>query len=91
MLKKADLVNIMADKVGLTKKQASEALEAFLGAVEGALSNGEEVMITRFGKFMVRNRAARKGINPQTKEPITLPATKVAAFKAGKALKDAVK
>jgi DNA-binding protein HU-beta len=91
MLKKADLVNIMADEVGLTKKQAAEALEAFLSAVEKSLANGEEVLITKFGKFEVRERAARKGINPQTKEPITLPATKVAAFKAGKALKDAVK
>lgn len=91
MLKKSDLVAMMADKVGLTKKEASQALEAFLEAVETSLAKGEEVMITRFGKFMVRERAARKGINPQTKEPITLPATKVAAFKAGKALKDAVK
>lgn len=90
-MKKADLVNVMADKAGLTKKQAGEALEALLGAIEGSLRMGEEVMITRFGKFMVRHRAARKGINPQTKQPIMLPATKVAAFKAGKALKDAVK
>jgi DNA-binding protein HU-beta len=91
MVKKADLVNVMADKAGLTKKQAGEALEAFLAAVEGSLARGEEVMITRFGKFTVRHRAARKGINPQTKQPITLAATNVAAFKAGKALKDAVK
>lgn len=90
-MKKQDLVNVMADKAGLTKKQAGEALEALLGAIESSLAMGEEVMITRFGKFMVRHRAARKGINPQTKQPITLPATKVAAFKAGKALKDAVK
>jgi len=91
MLKKVDLVNVMAEKAGLTKKQAGEALEAFLSAVEGSLAKGEDVLITRFGKFVVRHRAARKGINPQTKEAIQLPATKVAAFKAGKALKDAVK
>lgn len=91
MMKKTDLVNVMAAEAGLTKKQAGEALEAFLSAVEGSLAKGEDVMITRFGKFTVRHRAARKGINPQTKEPMTLAATNVAAFKAGKALKDAVK
>ena len=91
MLKKVDLVNVMAEKAGLTKKQAGEALEALLSAVAGSLAKGEDVLISRFGKFTVRNRAARRGINPQTKQPMTLAATKVAAFKALKDLKDSVK
>ena len=90
MLKK-DLIQMVADQVGLTKKQAGEAVEAMLEAVTGALSKGDSVLLTGFGRFEVRHRAARTGINPQTKEKIQLPATKVPAFKAGKALKDAVK
>lgn len=90
MLKK-DLQEVIAAKVGLTKKQAGEALEATLEAVTTALSKGDRVLLTGFGSFEVRQRAARTGINPQTKEKIKLPATKVPAFKAGKALKDAVK
>lgn len=88
---KRDLQEVVANKVGLTKKQAGEALEAMLEAVTSALAKGDRVLLTGFGSFEVRQRAARTGINPQTKERIQLPATKVPAFKAGKALKDAVK
>jgi len=90
MLKK-DLVEVVAEKTGLTKRAASEAVEAMLGAITGALRSGDSVLLTGFGKFEVRNRAARTGINPKTMAKITLPATKVPAFKAGKALKLAVK
>jgi DNA-binding protein HU-beta len=88
---KRDLQQVVADKVGLTKKQAGEAVEAVLEAITDALSKGDSVLLTGFGRFEVRQRAARVGINPQTKEKINLPATKVPAFKAGKGLKEAVK
>lgn len=90
MLKK-DLVKAVSDKTGLKLKESREALEALLEIVTSALSKGDYVLLTGFGKFEVRDRAARAGINPQTLEKIQLPATKVAAFKAGKALKEAVK
>jgi len=87
---KNDLVNKIA-AVGLTKKQAGEALEAVLEAISDSLKSGEPVLLTGFGKFEVRTRAARTGINPKTLAKIQLPATKVPAFKAGKALRAAVK
>ena len=90
MLKK-DLVEVVADKTGLTKRAAAEAVDTMLDAISDALSSGDDVLLTGFGKFEVRNRAARTGINPKTMERIQLPATKVPAFKAGKALKAAVK
>lgn len=90
MLKK-DLIEAVAEQTGLTKRAASDAVEAMLDAVTGALKSGDSVLITGFGKFEVRQRAARTGINPKTLEKIQLPATKVPAFKAGKALKMAVK
>ncbi|MBN1619008.1 HU family DNA-binding protein [Candidatus Dojkabacteria bacterium] len=90
MLKK-DLIESVAQKTGLTKKAANDAVEAVLSTVADALSKGDAVLLTGFGKFEVRERAARAGINPKTMEKITLPATKVPAFKAGKALKMAVK
>ncbi len=89
MLKK-DLIDKIA-AVGLTKKQAGEALEAVLEAVSDSLKSGEPVLLTGFGKFEVRTRAARTGINPKTLAKIKLPATKVPAFKPGKALKAVVK
>ena len=89
MLKK-DLVNKIAS-VGLTKKQAAAALDATLEAIADSLKSGEPVLLTGFGKFEVRTRAARTGINPKTLAKIKLPATKVPAFKAGKALRAVVK
>lgn len=89
MLKK-DLVDKIAS-TGLTKRQAGDALDAVLEAVSGSLKNGEAVLLTGFGKFEVRTRAARTGINPKTLAKIKLPETKVPAFKPGKALKAAVK
>jgi DNA-binding protein HU-beta len=88
---KRDVIEEVAARTGLTKKASGDAVEAFLGVVTDALRKGDEVLLTGFGKFMVRERAARAGINPQTMERIMLPATKVPAFKAGKGLKTAVK
>ena len=90
MLKK-DLVERIADVTGITKKQARAALDAVLDSVAESLQDGEPVLLTGFGKFEVRTRSARKGINPKTMEEIMLPETKVPAFKAGKTFKTAVK
>ncbi|MBP5204642.1 HU family DNA-binding protein [bacterium] len=89
MLKK-DLIEKIA-ATGITKKQASLALDATLDAIADSLKDGDPVLLTGFGKFEVRTRAARTGINPKTLEKIKLPSSKVPAFKAGKALKAMVK
>lgn len=90
-MNKFDLVNMLASKTGMTKKGASEALDSVLNAIVDALKKGDKVTVTGFGTFEVRQRKARPGRNPQTGASITIPARKVAAFRAGKALKDAVK
>jgi len=87
---KADLVNAMAEKAGLSKTDAEGALKAFAEAVTEALKAGEKVALVGFGTFSVGDRAARTGQNPQTGEKIQIPAAKVPKFKAGKALKDSV-
>jgi Bacterial DNA-binding protein. len=87
---KADLVTKIAEKSELTKKNAEKALNAFVDAVQEALKQGDKVQLVGFGTFEVRERAERKGRNPQTKEEITIPASKAPVFKAGKALKDLV-
>ena len=87
---KADLVNAMAEKAGLSKTDAEAALKAFSDAVTEALQKGEKVALVGFGTFSVGERAARTGQNPQTGEKIQIAAAKVPKFKAGKALKDAV-
>lgn len=86
-----DIVEAVAAAAGLTKKQAGLAVSAMLDTVTKSLKSGEAVLLTGFGKFEVRTRAARVGINPKTLAKINLPASKVPAFKAGKALKMAVK
>jgi len=90
-MNKAELVDMLASKTGMTKKAASDALDTILDAVVSALKSGDKVTITGFGTFEVRQRKARTGRNPQTGESITIPARRVAAFRAGKGLKDAVK
>ena len=87
---KAELVTAIANKTDLTKKNSDAALAAVLESITEALENGERVVLVGFGTFEVRARAARTGINPQTKKKIKIPAAKVPAFKAGRALKDAV-
>ena len=91
MANKADLIDGVASKTGLTKKDATSAVEALFDVVTETLADGERVQVIGFGSFEVRDRAARKGRNPQTGEEIQIAATKVPAFKAGKGLKDAVK
>ena len=87
---KTDLVNAIAEKAGFSKKDAEKALNAVIGSVTDALVNGEKVQHVCFGTFEVSDRKAKEAINPSTKEKIMVPAKKAPAFKAGKALKDAV-
>ena len=89
-MKKKELVAAIAEKTGLTIKDSTAALAAFISTVEEQLKAGESVQLPGFGTFEVRERAERKALNPRTKETITVPATKVPAFKAGKALKDII-
>ena len=90
-MNKGELISAVAEKAGLSKKAAEAAVNAFFESVEGALKKGDKVSLIGFGNFEVKERAAREGINPLTKEKIKIAASKVPAFKAGKALKDAVK
>lgn len=87
---KADLIAAVAAEAGLTKKDADKAVSAFIGAVTESLKKGGKVQLVGFGTFEVKARAARKGVNPRTKQAITIAASKAPVFKAGKALKDAV-
>jgi len=87
-MNKADLVSMIAAKSNLTKKDSESALNAFIDTVQGALKNGEKIQLVGFGTFEVRNRNARNGINPKTKQSIKIPASKAPVFKAGKALKE---
>lgn len=89
-MNKTDLINSIASKSGLNKKNSEAALNAFIGSVEEALKGGDKVVLVGFGTFEVRERAERKGRNPQTKKEITIPASKAPVFKAGKGLKDTV-
>ncbi|PKM81427.1 MAG: integration host factor subunit alpha [Firmicutes bacterium HGW-Firmicutes-14] len=89
-MNKQELVASVAEKAGLTKKDSEKAVNAVFQSVEEALAKGDKVQLVGFGTFEVRDRAARKGRNPQTGVEIEIAAAKVPAFKAGKALKDAV-
>ena len=90
-MNKTELVAAVAAKADLSKKDADKAVSAVFDAMKDALADGDKVAIVGFGTFSVKARAAREGINPLTKAPIKIAATKVPAFKAGQALKDAVK
>jgi DNA-binding protein HU-beta len=90
-LNQAELVSAVAAKAGLQKKDADRAVDAVCEAVEEALVAGDKVMIAGFGSFEVRDRAARAGRNPQTGEEISIAAAKVPVFRAGKALREAVR
>ena len=87
---KTELISVVAEKTGFSKKDADKAVAAVLDSISEALAGGEKIQLVGFGTFEVRDRAAREGKNPATGETITIAATKVPAFKAGKALKDAV-
>lgn len=88
---KGELVDMIAKKSELSKKDATSALNAILSAIEEALKNGDSVRLIPFGSFEVRLRKGRTGRNPRTNQEIQIPERKVPAFKPGKALKDAVK
>ena len=90
MTKKSDIIEAVASKAGLTRADATSAVDAVFDTISGSLGRGDSVAIAGFGTFEVRERAARTGRNPRTGEEIQIPAAKNPAFKAGKALKDAV-
>ena len=89
-MNKSELIAKMAEKSGLTKKDNETVLKAFIERVEEALEGGEKVQLVGFGTFETRERAARVGRNPRTKEEIQIPASKVPVFKVGKEFKDIV-
>lgn len=89
-MNKAELISNVAEKAEFTKKDAEKAVSAVLDAIGEALSRGDKVQLVGFGTFEIRERAARKGRNPQTGEEINIAAANVPVFKAGKALRDAV-
>ena len=89
-MNKTELTDVVADATDLTKADAARAVDSVLGTITSTLAKGEQVGIVGFGTFLVRDRAARTGRNPQTGAEIQIAAAKVPAFKPGKALKDAV-
>lgn len=89
-MNKTELVAAMAEKAELSKKDAESALKAFIDVVSDELTKGGKVQLVGFGTFEVAERAAREGINPLTKKPMSIPASKAPKFKAGRGLKDAV-
>ncbi|HAF18038.1 MAG TPA: integration host factor subunit alpha [Peptococcaceae bacterium] len=89
-MNKAELISAVAEKSELTKKDAEKAVNSMISVITEALAKGERVQLVGFGTFEVRERAARTGRNPQTGEEIQIAASRVPAFRAGKALKDSV-
>ena len=89
-MNKAELINAVAEKTGLSKKDSEATITAALEVITEALSQSEKVQLVGFGSFEVKSRAARIGRNPRTKQQIEIPASKTPVFKAGKALKDTV-
>jgi DNA-binding protein HU-beta len=87
---KSDLVDVVAGKGKISKAAATEAVDALIDAIAGVLKKGDKVTLVGFGTFDVAKRAAREGVNPQTRQKIKIKASKAPRFKAGKALKDAV-
>ena len=85
---KTELIEEIAQRTDSSKGEAQRYVESFEEVVAGALRSGEEIQITGFGKFYVREQKAREGVNPQTKEKMHIPASKVPAFSAGKGLKE---
>lgn|SRR5690606_11204907 len=87
---KADLVDMVAEETGLSKKSVKETMDALLESMSTSIAKGSKVTLTGFGTFEVRKRKARTGVKPGTTEKIKIPASKYPAFKAGKSLKDQV-
>lgn len=90
-MNKSELVKDVAERADLSRKDATDAVDAVFSAITEALSKNEKVQLVGFGSFEVRSRAERKGRNPQTGEEIKIPATLIPAFRPGKTLKDAIK
>ena len=89
-MNKTDLIGVVAEKAGLSKKDSEKAVNSVIDSIVEALKDGEKVTLVGFGAFETKSRAARLGRNPQTREEIRIPATRVPVFKAGKALKDII-
>lgn len=89
-MNKGDIVSAIATKAGFTIKDADEAYKAFVEAITESLKNGEDVALAGFGTFKVKKKGARQGINPQTKQPITIPASVVPSFHFGKSFRDSI-
>jgi len=89
-MNKAELVEEVAKKVGLTKKDVNNVVDAMTSAITDALAKGEKVTLVGFGTFLVQRRKARQGVNPQTREKINIPSKDVPKFRPGSALKEAV-
>ncbi len=91
-MNKAELAQALAEKLNVSKREAEDMLNTFVDLITSSLKKGEEVVLTGFGAFSVKTRAARTGVNPQNpSQKIQIPAVKVPKFKAGKALKDSLK
>jgi len=88
---KQEFIDAVSDRSGLSKRDASEAVEAVIGTIQTTLKSGGEINFTGFGKFHVAERGPRQGVNPQTRERITIPGGRVPRFTAGSALKKEVK
>ncbi|WP_304334285.1 HU family DNA-binding protein [Conchiformibius steedae] len=89
-MNKSELIDAIAQESGLSKTDAGKALDAFTNVVKNTLQQGDAITLVGFGSFVVAERAERQGLNPKTKEPLTIPAARVPKFKPGKALKDAL-
>lgn len=89
-MNKNELISVVAEKSGFSKKDAAAALDSVIAAISDSLAQGEKIQLVGFGTFEVKERAARSGKNPRTGEVVEIPASKAPVFKAGKALKDAV-
>ena len=89
-MNKSELIDAIAASADIPKASAGRALDAMINTVSTALADGDQVVLVGFGTFSVKERSARTGRNPQTGDPIEIPAAKIPSFKAGKALKDAV-
>ena len=89
-MNKSDLINAMAEKSGLSKADSKKALDAFVAAISDVLKEGDKVALVGFGTFSVAERGERTGVNPATKQTITIPAKKVVKFKAGSELENTV-
>ena len=89
-MNKLEIIKVVAEESGLTQKEVSGVVDSMIETIIGELKKGEEVNVAGFGKFVVKNRAARVSINPRTKEEIHVPASKAPAFKPGKQFKEAV-